>query len=95
MSESTKAFNKEELVWALEIMYSFKVGSSEFGKCSVAFLERLYYGNIQNGMRTNELATKEAEHRTQIIELQSEVATLNKKLKRANSALRRATGKGN
>lgn len=89
MSEATKAFNKEELVWALEIMYSFKAGTSEFGKCSVAFLERLYYGNIQNGMRTNELATKEAEQRTRIIEQEAEIAALNRKLKRATNALRR------
>lgn len=89
MTDTTKVFNKDELVWALEIMYSFKAGTSEFGKCSVAFLERLYYGNIQNGMRTNELATKEAEQRTRIIEQEAEIATLNRKLKRATNALRR------
>lgn len=89
MTDTTKVFNKDELVWALEIMYSFKAGTSEFGKCSVAFLERLYYGNIQNGMRTNELATKEAEQRTRIIEQEAEIAALNRKLKRATNALRR------
>lgn len=88
MTDTTKVFNKDELVWALEIMYSFKAGTSEFGKCSVAFLERLYYGNIQNGMRTNELATKEAEQRTRIIEQEAEIAALNRKLKRATNALR-------
>lgn len=89
MTDTTKVFNKDELVWALEIMYSFKAGTSEFGKCSVAFLERLYYGNIQNGMRTNELATKEAEQRTRIIEQEAEIAALNRKLKLATNALRR------
>lgn len=88
----SEPMNKDELVWALEIMYSLKQGTSEFNKCSVAFLERLYYGNIQNGMRTNELATREAEQRTQIIELQSEIDSLNKKLKRANTALRKTKG---
>lgn len=92
MTDTTKVFNKDELVWALEIMYSFKAGTSEFGKCSVAFLERLYYGNIQNGMRTNELATKEAEQRTRIIEQEAEIAALNRKLKRATNALRRMKG---
>lgn len=92
MTDTTKVFNKDELVWALEIMYSFKAGTSEFGKCSVAFLERLYYGNIQNGMRTNELATKEAEQRTRIIEQEAEIASLSRKLKRATNALRRMKG---
>ena len=92
MTDTTKVFNKDELVWALEIMYSFKAGTSEFGKCSVAFLERLYYGNIQNGMRTNELATKEAEQRTRIIEQEAEITVLNRKLKRATNALRRMKG---
>ena len=92
MTDTTKVFNKEELIWALEIMYSFKAGTSEFGKCSVAFLERLYYGNIQNGMRTNELASKEAAQRTRIIEQEAEIAVLNRKLKRATNALRRMKG---
>lgn len=92
MSEQ-KTFNKDELVYALEIMYSLKNGTSEFPKCSVAFLEKLYYGNLQNGMRTNELATREAEQRTQIMELESEVHSLKLKLQQANKALRRATQK--
>lgn len=89
MSEQ-KAFNKEELVWALEIMYSIKTGTSEFGKCTVAFLEKLYYGNLQNGMRTNELATREAEQVTKLLELEAEVKSLKGKLAKANRDLRRA-----
>lgn len=92
MSEQ-KVFNKDELVWALEIMYSLKNGTSEFPKCTIPFLEKLYYGNLQNGMRTNELATREAEQRTQIMELESELASTKLKLQQANKALRRATQK--
>lgn len=92
MSEQ-KVFNKDELVWALEIMYSLKNGTSEFSKCTIPFLEKLYYGNLQNGMRTNELATREAEQRTQIMELESELASTKLKLQQANKALRRATQK--
>lgn len=43
-------------------------------------------------MRTNELATKEAEQRTRIIEQEAEIAVLNRKLKRATNALRRMKG---
>ncbi|AZV01885.1 hypothetical protein [Aeromonas phage Akh-2] len=92
MSEQ-KPFNKEELVWALEIMYSLKVGTSEFAKCTVAFLEKLYYGNLQNGMRTNELATREAEQVTKILELEAEVKSLKGKLAKANRDLRRSGGR--
>lgn len=90
MSEST-VINKDELVWALEIMYSIKQGTSEFSKCTLPFLERLYYGNITNGMRTNELATREAEQRTKIMELESELTLTKQKLQQSQRNLRRAT----
>lgn len=80
--------NKEELVWALEIMFSLKPGTSELGKCTIQFLERLYYGNIENSMRTNELAVKEAKQQTEIIKLQSDLAATKQKLQRATKALK-------
>jgi hypothetical protein len=91
MTEVTSTLNKDELVWALEIMYSIKQGTSEFSKCTTPFLERLYYGNITNGMRTNELATKEAEQRTKIMELESDLAITKQKLQVSQRNLRRAT----
>ena len=93
MTDSTKPFNKDELVWALEIMFSQKTGTSEFPKLTIPALEKLYYGCLQNGMRTSEMAAREAEQKTKIIELESEVQQLKTKLQQANKNLRRLSGK--
>lgn len=88
----SEVFNKEELIWSLEIMYSIKAGTSEFTKCTIPFLEKLYYNNIQNSMRTNELAVVEAKQRTKILELEQEVSLLKAKLATSQRNLRKAVG---